>query len=646
MTAAAHPLCSNPYRRSSMLLCSGCAALFYTTPGTTTAPALFYTTPDTTTAPALFTVFALSCYTRSTMIINISELCKSYLEKPILKNVSFHVEDREKCAIVGINGCGKTTLLRCIVGEEEPDSGIIALSKGKRLAYLAQQHADMAHEDEDYDTLSGGQKTRRRLEELLQSKPELLILDEPTNHLDIDSIQWLEKVLKYYEGAVILVSHDRYFLDRVVTKIVDLEAGRARVYKGNYSAYAEKKRLLREAEIKAYLNQQETIRHQEAVIEKLRSFNREKSIRRAESREKMLDKIERLERPVELNNEMQLALEPAVLSGNDVLRVEQLSKRFDDNTLFQDVNFEIKRGEHIAVIGANGSGKTTLLKILNGLEHADSGSFRLGSRVLVGYYDQEHAVLDMDKTIFDEIQDSYPKMNNTRVRNVLAAFLFTGDDVYKRIGDLSGGEKGRVSLAKLMLSDCNFLILDEPTNHLDIQGKEILEDAIRNYGGTILYVSHDRYFINQTASRILELHEQRFLNYIGNYDYYLEKREDVRRAAGITPGGGANSGAGPAAAAPEIKSENRLDWELQKEQQRELRKLQNDLRKCEAEIESLEADCAALEEAMADPALAANAARLMELHQSQADKQTRLELLYENWTEYSARLEAFEQTNA
>lgn len=594
----------------------------------------------------MFTLHAprLSCYTFDAMIINISNLNKTYIEKPILRDVSFHVEDKEKCAIVGINGSGKSTLIKCIIGEEEPDSGVIALSKGKKIGYLAQQHADMEHDDESYDTLSGGQKTKKRLEEILLDKPDLLILDEPTNHLDIESIQWLEKVLKRYDGAVILVSHDRYFLDRVVTKIVDLDAGKARVYKGNYSSYAEKKKMIRDAEYKAWINQQEMIRHQEAVIEKLKSFNREKSIKRAESREKMLEKVERLEKPTEVFNEMRLALEPNILSGNDVLTVKGLSKAFGDKVLFQDVDFDIKRGEHVAVIGANGSGKTTLLKILNEIEPADAGEFKLGSKVHIGYYDQEHAVLDMEKTIFDEIQDTYPTMNNTRVRNVLAAFLFTGDDVYKRIGDLSGGEKGRVSLAKLMLSDCNFLVLDEPTNHLDIQGKEILEDAIRSYGGTVIYVSHDRYFINKTADRILELFENRFDNYIGNYDYYLEKREDVRRYGAdiLNPDASARAKAMKAAVQeplPEVKSENKLDWEQQKEQQAKLRKLQNELKRTEEEIQKLEARNAALDEEMAKPEIAANVGKLMEIHREQEANAARLEALYDTWERVSEELE-------
>ena len=604
------------------------------------------------------------------MILNIANLNKTYVGKQILKGVTFHIEDKEKAAIVGINGSGKTTLIKCILGEEEPDDSetVIALSKGKKIGYLAQQHADMpgAEDDiptdltdakalamkqeiesygDDFDTLSGGQKTRKRLEEILLTKPDLLILDEPTNHLDIESIQWLEKVLKRYDGAVLLVSHDRYFLDHVVTKIIDLDNGRARMYRGNYSEYAEKKKQIRDAELKAYYNQQADIAHQQAVIDKLKQFNREKSIKRAESREKALAKVELLDKPEELDNEMRLALTPHLQSGNDVLSVKELSKSFGEKTLFSNISFEIKRGEHVAVIGANGTGKTTLLKILNEQEPATTGSFKLGTNVEIGYYDQEHAVLHMEKTIFDEIQDDYPYLNDTKVRNVLAAFLFRGDDVYKRIGDLSGGEQGRVSLAKLMLSNANFLILDEPTNHLDIQGREVLEDAIRNYEGTVLYVSHDRYFINKTATRILELFENRFDNYIGDYDYYLEKKEDVRKYGGSVLDANANSQKARTSAVtnPEIKSEQKTDWELQKEYKKNLQKLQRDLKSTEEEIQKLEARNEELDDDYMNPDIAADVGRLMELHKEHEKNDARLGDLYENWETISEQLEELKQ---
>ena len=604
------------------------------------------------------------------MILNIANLNKTYVGKQILKGVTFHIEDKEKAAIVGINGSGKTTLIKCILGEEEPDDSetVIALSKGKKIGYLAQQHADMPGAEEeiptdltdakalamkqeidafgdDFDTLSGGQKTRKRLEEILLTKPDLLILDEPTNHLDIESIQWLEKVLKRYDGAVLLVSHDRYFLDHVVTKIIDLDNGRARMYRGNYSEYAEKKKQIRDAELKAYYNQQADIAHQQAVIDKLKQFNREKSIKRAESREKALAKVELLDKPEELDNEMRLALTPHLQSGNDVLSVKELSKSFGEKTLFSNISFEIKRGEHVAVIGANGTGKTTLLKILNEQEPATTGSFKLGTNVEIGYYDQEHAVLHMEKTIFDEIQDDYPYLNDTKVRNVLAAFLFRGDDVYKRIGDLSGGEQGRVSLAKLMLSNANFLILDEPTNHLDIQGREVLEDAIRNYEGTVLYVSHDRYFINKTATRIPELFENRFDNYIGDYDYYLEKKEDVRKYGGSVLDVNANSQKPRTSAVPnpEIKSEQKTDWELQKEYKKNLQKLQRDLKSTEEEIQKLEARNEELDDDYMNPDIAADVGRLMELHKEHEKNDARLGDLYENWETISEQLEELKQ---
>ena len=573
------------------------------------------------------------------MILNVSMLSKAYVGKTVLNDVSFHLEDKEKAAIVGINGSGKTTLLRCILGIEEADEGSIAFSKEKKMDYLAQQHADIETENEDYDTLSGGQKTRKRLEEILQEKPDLLILDEPTNHLDIGSIQWLEKILKRYDGAVLLVSHDRYFLDKIVTKVIDLERGKVRMYQGNYTAYAEKKRQLREAEWKAFQNQQAEIKHQEAVIEKLKQFNREKSIKRAESREKMLLKVERLEKPEELENEMKLLFSPRESSGNDVLMAKELGKSYDGKRLFSHGTFSLQRGEHVALIGDNGSGKTTLLKILNGLVQADEGEFRLGSKVKIAYYDQEHAVLNMEKTLFEEIQDTYPDMNNTKVRNVLAAFLFTGDDVYKRIQDLSGGEQGRVSLAKLMLSDANFLILDEPTNHLDIQGKEVLEEAIRNYEGTVLYVSHDRYFINKTATRIIELFSNRFDNYIGNYDYYIEKKEDVRAY-----GDSLQKDKIPLEAIDpeeiqrlEEKESKRLDWENQKELSAKRRKWQNALQKAEEKIAKLEERKEELTASMEE--VGSDVGRLMEIHREQEAIDKELEEQYAIWEESSLELE-------
>lgn len=520
-------------------------------------------------------------------------------------------------------------------------------AEGEALDLLLKKYADMTHRFEDINgyackseitgilkglgfeedefgkkvaTLSGGQKTRVALGKLLLQKPDLIMLDEPTNHLDLNSIAWLETYLLNYRGAVIIVSHDRYFLDRIATKIIEIDNGVVSSFGGNYSDYAVQKEHLRTEQMNAYLNQQREIKHQEEVIDRLKQFNREKSIRRAESREKMLDKIERLDKPVEVRADMKLALTPHRTSGNDVIAIEGLSKRFDSHQLFENVSFEIKRGEHVAVIGDNGTGKTTLLKIINELVPLDSGSIRLGANVEIGYYDQEHHVLHMDKTLFEEISDDYPYLTNTEIRNTLAAFLFTGEDVFKKISALSGGERGRVSLAKLMLSEANFLILDEPTNHLDITSKEILETALNAYEGTVLYVSHDRYFINKTASRILELTHQKFVNYIGNYDYYLEKREILTPAPETAPG--------EMAIEP---SAQKLDWKQQKENQAQLRKRENDLKKCEEKIESLEARSAALDEEMAKPEIATNPAKLQEIAVEKASIETELEALYIKW---------------
>ena len=513
-------------------------------------------------------------------------------------------------------------------------------------------------------TLSGGQKTRIALGRLLLTNPDLIMLDEPTNHLDMNSITWLETYLINYPGAVLIVAHDRYFLDRVVTKVVELDAGKAQTFTGNYSEYAVKKEQQREILIQHYLNQQKEIKHQEEVIAKLRSFNREKSIKRAESREKMLDKIERIDKPTEVRSKMKIRLEPHITSGNDVLTVTGLAKSFGSQKLFSNLNFEIKRGEKVAIIGKNGTGKTTILKIINDLLPADAGEIKPGAKVQIAYYDQEHQVLHSEKTLFDELQDTYPYMDNTEVRNVLAAFLFTGDDVFKRISEISGGERGRVSLAKLMLSDANLLILDEPTNHLDIVSKEILEDAINAYEGTVLYVSHDRYFINKTATRILDLTEQTLLNYPGNYDYYLEKKELTERlyleGVGYGVSGGANgtgratsngsvspdavgsssgqvssgnAGLGGAATSSGAVTETKLDWQQQKEEQARQRKRQNDLRKTEEEIERIETRMAELDTALADPSIASDHTKLTELSKERDELECELEKLMEQWEE-------------
>ena len=529
-------------------------------------------------------------------------------------------------------------------------------------------------------TLSGGQKTRVALGKLLLSTPDIILLDEPTNHLDMTSIAWLETFLQNYNGAVVIIAHDRYFLDRIVTKIIELDNTHAQTFQGNYSDYAVKKEALRQEQIHHYLSQQKEIKHQEEVIAKLRSFNREKSIKRAESREKMLDKMERVEKPVELKADMNIHLIPRTVSGNDVLTVKGLSKAFGNNLLFENIDFEIRRGERVAIIGNNGTGKTTILKLLNGLIAADSGEIKLGAKVHIGYYDQEHQVLHMEKNLFEEIQDTYPNLDNTTVRNVLAAFLFTGDNVFKQVKELSGGERGRVSLAKLMLSEANFLILDEPTNHLDITSKEILEHALLNYTGTILYVSHDRYFINRTATRILDLRCKMLLNYIGNYDYYLEKKPEVEKKylgfaledttslakgsdrltnhtqlysglSSFSPSLGKNATTGENATdkkssqtagmtnpAMTAGTAGKQDWLAKKEEQAKERKRQNDLKKVEAEIEKLEARDTELDGMLTEETVYSDPAKLMELNNEKTEIATRLEMLMEEWEGLAAEI--------
>lgn len=643
------------------------------------------------------------------MILSCNNITKTFGTDTILSDCSFHIEEREKAAIVGPNGAGKSTLLKIIMGRLPADDGTVTISKDKTLGYLAQhqnlssdgtiydellsvkkdiialeekireteqqmknatgeqldtlldQYTKMNHQfelengyayqseivgvlkglgftEDDFslpvNTLSGGQKTRVALGKLLLSKPDIILLDEPTNHLDMESIRWLENYLLGYNGSVIIVAHDRYFLDRVVTKIIEIENTHVTVFSGNYTAYADKKKILRNMQLKEYLNQQREIKHQQEVITKLKQFNREKSIKRAESREKMLDKLEVVDKPAEINDKMNIELNPSVISGNDVLSVSHLSKAFDDNTLFTDISFDIKRGERVALIGNNGTGKTTILKIINDILPADSGEIKLGSKVTIGYYDQEHHVLDPDKTLFDELQDAYPDLNNTQIRNTLAAFLFTNDDVFKYIRDLSGGERGRVSLAKLMLSNANFLILDEPTNHLDMVSKEILENALNSYTGTVLYVSHDRYFINTTATRIIELVGQTTVNYIGNYDYYIEKKDALTAAA--LAGKPADSSSAVSAAQKNAQKESaKADWKQSKEEQALLKKKKNELKKTEERITVIEDRLKAIEEESALPEVCTDTARLLELHKESTKLSEELDTLYEKWEELS-----------
>ena len=644
------------------------------------------------------------------MLLQASGISKSFDGTDILSDCSFHIEENEKCALVGSNGTGKSTLLKIIAGRISSDSGSVSLKNGADIGYLAQQDAvdtantiieeltlvkqslideeaairqleidmkdasgseldgmmdkyvrlthhfemnngfsvrseingmirGLGFSDEDKDrsisTLSGGQKTRVALAKLLLKKPSLIMLDEPTNHLDLRSIEWLEGFLQGYRGAVLIVAHDRYFLDRIVTKVFEIEDGRLSVFTGDYSTYARKKKELRDTQMKAYLNQQAEIAHQEQVIDKLKSFNREKSIKRAESREKMLDKIERINKPADIDDEMKLKITPSIISGRDVLSVFELSKGYDGIRLFENVSFDIRRGERVAVIGDNGTGKTTLLKIITGLTAADSGSFRLGVNVKIGYYDQEHQVLHPDKTLFQEISDDFPEMDNTRIRNTLAAFLFYGDDVFKQVSALSGGERGRLSLARLMLGNANFLILDEPTNHLDITSKEILENALIEYEGTVLYVSHDRYFINRTATRILALEGGTFTGYPGNYDYYIEKRDVVGAAKGSVTFSADETGISKSSSnTPSGEngiSENKLSWQEQKALEAEKRKKQNRLKKVEEEIEALESRKDEINDEMSDPTVATDVEKLTALSDEHSRLEAKLNELYEEW---------------
>lgn len=632
------------------------------------------------------------------MILSCQNITKTFVDKTVLSNISFHIEDQEKAAIVGINGAGKSTLLKIIMNEMEANDGLVTLSKGKTIGYLAQHQEQVFHntiydellsvkqeiidldrkirgleqemnglegkeleqvldlytkathrfeqmngyaykseitgvlkglgfKEEEFSkrisALSGGQKTRVALGKLLLSKPDIILLDEPTNHLDMNSIAWLETFLMNYHGAVLIVSHDRYFLDKVVTKIIEISNTRARTYRGNYSDFVVKRDQIRAIEWKEYEKQQQEIRHQEEVITKLKQFNREKSIKRAESREKLLNRMEVIDRPIEIDTNMKLKLEPSTISGSDVLSVKELSKSYGNHTLFKNINFEIKRGEKVALIGENGTGKTTILKIINKHIAKDSGHIRLGSRVKIGYYDQEQQVLHDEKTIFQEISDTYPALTNTKIRNVLAAFLFRGEDVFKQIKSLSGGERGRVSLAKLMLSSANFLILDEPTNHLDIFSKEVLENALSQYRGTVFYVSHDRYFINKTATRILELNQEHLDEYKGNYDYYLQKKEELIEKSSLTSSSISKN--------TTEESEVKLDWRQQKEEQARLRKRANALKKLEERIAQLEEESSDLDEEIALPENVSNSAKLMELTNKKAEIDELLIDLYEEW---------------
>lgn len=466
-------------------------------------------------------------------------------------------------------------------------------------------------------SLSGGMKTRAALAKLLLQKPDLLILDEPTNHLDISSVKWLENFLSSYKGAVLLVAHDRYFLDRIAEKIIELENGRTTVYSGNYSDYSVKKELLRQAAYKEYLKDAAFIKHQKAVIEKLHSFNREKSVRRARSREKLLERHTAAARPVSPDDKMRLTFDNySGRSGNDVLKVSGLSKAFGENVLFSDVNLLIGRGEKVAFIGDNGCGKTTFLKIINGIIPASSGSIAPGANVIIGYYDQEQQQLHDEKTIFDEIHDAYPLLDNTKIRSTLALFMFTGDDVFKQVCALSGGERGRLSLAKLILSPCNLLILDEPTNHLDITSKEILENALLDYEGTLIFVSHDRYFISKLADRVIEIENKTFMDYKGDYEYYLEKKTE----SVSSPVSEKNS----SSVQKELRQQKKAAAANEK-------RIENEKKAVQEKIAAMEVRQQEIEALLTQEEIYTNIQKCMELNEELEEIKSGIESLFERW---------------
>ncbi len=519
------------------------------------------------------------------------------------------------------------------------------LLKGEEYDVLMSRYAELSHKMEDMDgyscesrlrgvikglgfsdeerdqpiyELSGGQKTRVALGKLLLAQPDILLLDEPTNHLDIEAIQWLEEYLRDYKGTLLIITHDRYFMDRVVGKIIEIENRKAVVYFGNYSHYAERKAADRKALLHRYINQQKEIKRQEEAIKTLKSFNREKSLKRARSKEKNLEKIERIEAPDNLPDTMRLTIKPKKESGNDVLFVNDIAMAFDNQPLFDNISFDIKKGEKAALIGPNGIGKTTLFRIILERLEPTGGSFKKGANVVIGYYDQEQEDLSLDKTIFDEISDTYPNLTNTEIRNVLAAFVFTGDDVFKTINTLSGGEKGRVALAKIMLSNANFLILDEPTNHLDISSKEILEQALKSYEGTVLYISHDRYFINATAGKIIEMQKDKAVTYNGSYDYYLEKKAALKetKTAEVT-----------------AETENKLDWKKQKEMQSQQRKHENAIKRLSQKIEETENKIDELTALLETEEICTDFVRSQEIYGEKETLEEKLMELYEEWEE-------------
>ena len=641
------------------------------------------------------------------MILQLKNISKAIGIEDILNDVSFIIEPREKIALVGVNGAGKTSVFRLLTGEWTHDEGAITKSPSLRIGYLPQQtNEEIANQfsDSDQDTtlyqaleavfdylkqieaemreletnmanlkdqalentlkrydklslrfeqeggfettsrikgvlrglgfteaqwqqpfskLSGGERTRAMLGKLLLDRTDLLLLDEPTNHLDIDSVAWLEEYLKTFPGAVLVISHDRYFMDRVVTKVVEIENKKSVVYYGNYSYFVKKKAEDRELARKQYAENQKVIKHHEEVIKTLRSYKTEAAIIRAKSREKLLDKIEKVDKPTEDPSTMRLRLTPSLNSGNDIITIEGLTMGFGSKTLFKGVDLEIKKHEKTALVGPNGVGKTTLIKLLVGQHTPISGQIREGVNVRIGYYDQNTA-LSEEKTIFQELADTYPKMGQTEIRTTLGAFMFIGDDVFKPIAALSGGERGRVQLAKIMLAGANFLVLDEPTNHLDLFSKEILEDALRAFTGTLLYISHDRYFINNTATRVVELTPEGVVSYPGNYDYYVDKKASLIQEGFLKPTQAATQAVN-----------NKEDWKRKKEEEAAKRKQKGQIERLEKQIAQAEADIAEIDAKMLADEVARNATMLQELYAKRETLETTLTALYEEWERWS-----------
>ena len=629
------------------------------------------------------------------MLLTCNNLQKSFGTDEILHNVSFILEDKEKAAIVGVNGAGKTSVFRLLTKEWTPDGGEIIFATGTKIGHLPQITAitspltlyeeldtvfeplraleatirqlesNMAkqegsvlestmgkysrlmaefEEKRGYEaasrlkgvlkglgfsesqwqqpvmSLSGGQQTRAALGKLLLSSPDILLLDEPTNHLDISSIAWLEEYLREYKNGVLLISHDRYFLDRVTTKTIEIENKKATVYNGSYSFYAKYKAINRETALRHYLNTQKEIKRQEKIIQTYRARLTEKNYIRAKSREKLLDKMEKPDKPEALPDQMRLMLTPKIETGYDVLDVEGLSMAFGDKQLFTNACFSLKKNDKAALIGPNGIGKSTLFKILVGQHTPKAGEIREGVHLRIGYYDQAGQNLSEDKNVFQEIADTYPRLTQTEIRNVLAAFLFTGDDVFKLISQLSGGERGRVSLAKIMLGGANVLILDEPTNHLDIFSKEVLEEAIRGFPGTVLFISHDRYFINSVATKILELSTNGIVEYLGNYDYYLDKKAYL-----ATPVSSAS------ATSTTTDSSNKTDWQAKKQLESAARKLENKKKRLEQSIQETEDKIAACDAQLALDEIGRNAEKVAAIF---AEKTALEEELLKMYDEY------------